>query len=349
MSCHCQSGHDCGCHGSAMSGGYVRRGRYVRMSGLGAMTPAAAQAQIVGSDSHVNASSKSAILASANAMQMLDASGNPAYIPGSVDCTAAQGIPTGAQTDLKLGQTASGLALTGVNVGLMATGTALGPLTAGISIAVSTIIGIFSVLVNHHAQAVKAEQTSLCSAVPAANNYLNVIANAVSTGLATPQDGISALESLKSDFRSTVGSIYNDCNAACVMFMELEAICLVMESQFQDMINSAAAAAAPAPVVSAAPAQVVTATRPNTTAPAVTAPVSSYSTFYSSTAPAPGSTIAPSTPALTTQPNTVAAPTSPVPSFTTAVPATAAAPGATGDWLPIAALAIGAIFLMRSL
>jgi hypothetical protein len=236
---------------------------------------------------------------------------------------------------MKIVQTASGLALTGVNVGLMAAGAALGPVTAGISIAVSAIVGLFSTLINHHAQAVAKEQTTLCSAVPAANNYLNIIAQAVSGGLATPQDGIAALESLKGDFRSAVGSIYNDCNAACVMNMELDAIILVMESQFQDMIN--AANATPATPAAAAPATVITAGGPNVAAPGgVVAPASSYSSFYSTATP-------------TVTPNTVAAPTSTVPAFTTAAPAAAAAPAASTDWLPIAAIAIGAIFLMRSL
>ncbi len=314
MSCGCQSGHDCGCHGRGVSG-------YRRFRSFGALDPSSAVTQVVGSDTQVNAGSKAAILASAQRLQMLDANSQPAYIPGGTECTAAQGVPSGAQTDLKIGQTAAGLALTGVNVGLQAAGVALGPVTAGISIAVSTIVGLFSTLVNHHAQAVAKEQTVLCSAVPAANNYLNVIAQAVSGGLATPQDGINALESLKGDFRSSVGSIYKDCNAACVMYMELEAICAVMESQYQDLISGAA--------------QVVTAGGPNVTQPSAVAPASSYSSFYSSSA----------TPS---SPNTVAAPTGSVPSFTTA-PASAAAPGASGDWLPIAALGIAAFLLFRSL
>lgn len=317
-----------------------------RLRGLGAMDPSAAAAKVIGSDSHVNASSKSAIAAAAAAGHMVGAAGEIAYIPGSVDCAAAQGVPTGAQTDLKIAQTASGLALTGMNVGLMAAGQALGPLTAGISIAVSSIVGLFSTLVQHHAQAVKTEQTVLCSAVPAANNYLSIIAAAVSSGQATPEAGINALESLKGDFRSAVGSIYKDCNAACVMNMELDAIILVMESQLQDMINAANAAPAPAAAVpatppAAVPPTVVTAGGPNVTAPAgVAAPASSYAPFYS-----PATT--PGTPVAVT-PNTVAAPTSSVPSFTTAAPAAAPAASST-DWLPIAALVIGGFFLLRSL
>jgi len=309
MSCGCQSGHDCGCSSSARPNTVTTLGIRRRLHGLGAMSPSAAAAQVIGSDKNVNAGSKTAIAAAAAAGHMVGAAGEVAYIPGTVDCAAAQGTPTGAQNDLKLAQTASGLALTGMNLGLQAAGAALGPVTAGISIAVSAIVGLFSTLINHHAQAVAKEQTVLCSAVPAANNYLGIISQGVSSGLATPQDGIAALESLKGDFRSAVGSIYGDCNAACVMYMELEAICLVMESQLQDMIDAAKTAAS-------TPAQVITAGGPNVTSPGgVAAPASSYASFYSSGSAAPAA--------------------SPV--------------AATSSWLPIAALVIGGFFLMRSL
>ena len=243
--------------------------------------------------------------------QMVGAAGEVAYIPGTVDCAAAAGVPTGWQNDMKLVQVGSGLALQGVNMGLQAAGAALGPVTAGISIAVSAIVGLFSTLVNHHAQAVKAEQSTLCSAVPAANNYLKIIDQAVQSGLATPQDGITALDSLVSDFRSKVGSIIQgsdpassgECNAACVMLSELRAIVALKQSQYQDLIAGAA--------------QVVTAGGPNVSSPSgVIAPASSYSSFYS--------------------PSTTAAPQS-------------TASGASGDWLPIAALIIGGFFLLRSI
>jgi hypothetical protein len=339
MGCACASGHDCGCHHQGM---YPGGGRYAspstlgirrRLRGLGAIDPSTAAAQVIGSDSKVTAAIKSVIVASAGTLQLVDTNGQPAYIPGTTECAAAQGIATGAQTDLKIAQTSTGLALTGVQLASSA-GILAAPATMGISIAVSAIVGLFSTLVQHHAQAVKTEQTALCAAVPAANNYLNVIAQAVSGGLATPQDGIAALESLKGDFRSAVGSIYNDCNAACVMNMELDAIILVMESQFQDMINAASAASTPA---AAAPATVITAGGANVSSPGgVVAPASSYSSFYSTATP-------------TVTPNTVAAPTSSVPAFTTATPAAAAAPATSTDWLPIAAMVIGGFFLLRSL
>src|SRR5271167_2419423 len=133
MGCGCDTGQDCGCHGgmSHYPGGGRSLGVYRRfrsLSGsayrrLGAMDPSAAAAQVIGSDSHVNAGSKTAIAAAAAAGHMVGAAGEVAYIPGTVDCAAATGAPSGAQNDMKLVSTGAGLALTGMNVVLMETGT----------------------------------------------------------------------------------------------------------------------------------------------------------------------------------------------------------------------------------
>jgi hypothetical protein len=226
---------------------------------------------------------------------LVDNAGNPAYIPGTSEC-AASGISGGAR-DLGLAGSAAGLALTGaIQTGLVAAG----PMTLGISIAIASIVGIFSTILNHHAQAVKKEQNVLCSAVPAANNYLKIIEQGVQSGLATPQQGIDALNSLVRDFTNAVSSIEKNCNAACIMTEELQAVVLVKQSEYQDMIaaqqaqaQAAAAAQAAANAAAAAesalPMQVVMPSRPNTTAPAAVVPASSYAGFYSS----PGSPAAP--------------------------------------------------------
>jgi hypothetical protein len=341
--CGCQTGEDCGCHSGALRGYRWHLGGTF-MGSLAAISPADAANQVfptakIRSGAGHNQSIWNSLQLAAQTGQMVGAAGEIAYIPGTVDCAAASGVPSGAQNDLKLVQTGSGLALQGVNVGLLATGTALGPLTAGISIAVSAIVGLFSTLINHHAQAVRQEQSVLCSAVPAANNYLKIISQAVLSGQVTPQQGVDALDSLLNDFEGSVSSIRHgsdptssgECNAACVMQSELHAIVLLIESEFQDMINAANAAAAPV--------QAVVPARPNTTAPIAAAPASSYAPFYASSPATP--------PAATGATNTVAASTSPVPAFTTApVPAAAAS---TTNWLPIAAMAIAGFFLLRSL
>jgi hypothetical protein len=244
------------------------------------MDPATAAAQVT--SSAATSSGKAAIVLAAQHGMLVDNAGNPAYIPGTSEC-AASGISAAAKY-VGLAGSAAGLALTGVvQAGLMVAG----PLTLGISVAIASIVGIFSTILNHHAQAVKKEQSVLCSAVPAANNYLQIIEQGVQTGLATPQQGIDALNSLVRDFTNAVSSIEKNCNAACVMTEELQAVVLVKQSEYQDMIAAQAAANAAAAAAAAQPVQVVTPSRPNTIAPAAVVPASSYAGFYSSVSPVP--------------------------------------------------------------
>lgn len=190
------------------------------------------------------------ILASARAGQVVKASGAPIYIPGTGDCAAS-----GVSSNVKLAQVSGTMALTGINVAAAlssgvaaAIGTALGPLTLGLS----TLIGLFPLLFGHHAAAVKKEQSILCTAVPAANNYLQIIDQAVTSGQVTPQQGIAALNSLLSDFGAQVAAIRHgadptvsgECNAACVMYSALKAVVLQKASQYQDLATAAASAAA---------------------------------------------------------------------------------------------------------
>jgi hypothetical protein len=241
------------------------RRRLQRFSGLGALTADQAVEQIfpaaqVRSSAGHNAGVRSLMVQAVQAGQMLDARGNPAYIPGTVDCAAS-----GVSSNIKLAQISGTMALTGLNVAAAmstavgtAIGAALGPLTMGIS----TIIGLLPIFFGHHAQAVKKEQSTLCTAVPAANNYLQVIDQAVQSGASSPADGVTALSSLLSGFQSQVQSIMHgtsptssgECNAACVMYSQLAAIVAYRASVYQDMASQQAASpvgSALAPVTSA--------------------------------------------------------------------------------------------------
>jgi hypothetical protein len=310
MGCGCQTEE---CHCPTGLHGYF----------LGALTPEQATEEVfpasrVTSSAGHNAAARAQILESAGAGEIMGASGAD-YVPGTSQCSAAAGSGPG---NVQLAQTASGLALQGTSIGLVASGTitaaALAPWTMGIS----AIIGLFPLLFGHHAQAVKKEQSVLCTAVPAANNYLQIIDQAVKSGKATPQQGIDALNSLLSDFESQVSSIRQgsdptssgQCNAACIEQTKLHAVVLVMQSEYQDMI-SAASVAPPAPVPVTAPpvpaSPVIAPVRPNVVAAPGTPTASSYASFYSPGGAAP-----------------------------------AAAAPSTSSWLPIAAVAIGALFLM---
>lgn len=188
--------------------------------------------------------------------QLLNASGSPAYIPGTADC-AASGVSVGQVTLTSIASVAGKLA------------PATGPAAPFVMIG-AAIAGLFGAILGHHNAAVRKEQSVLCSAVPAANNYLNLIDQAVQTGASSPTDGVTALNTLLSDFKSTVQAIMHgssptssgECNAACVMYSQLAAICAYRASVYQDLAASQAAAAVAAP-------------QPSSNAPGSSAPASS--------------------------------------------------------------------------
>jgi hypothetical protein len=203
------------------------------------------------------------------------------------------GLPSGSGAQmLQLASTGSGLALQGaVTTGLLAAG----PATFGITIAIAGITALFSTIFSHHAAAVAKENRILCASGPAANNYLQIIDQALQMGKATPAQAVQALQSLLSDYKSTVAPILKNsssaCNAACVELKELTAIVAYKSSLYQDMANAPS-------VTSGGPSS----------APAVSS----------------GSVMV--------------------------LPAsTPAAAAATSSWLPIAALAIFGIILMRGI
>lgn len=281
--------------------------------GAGAPDPAAIYAQILASSGvnpgAVSSSGAANIKASIAAAELLN-NGAPAYVPGTASCAAAGGGSSSGANDLKLAGSAGSLSLqAATTTGLIAAG----PATLGISIAIAGIVGLFGTILNHHAQAVQKEQSTLCSAVPAANNYLTIIDQALQSGQATPAEAIQALDSLESDFESAVSSIRKmgggSCNAACVMTLELRGVVAYRTALYQEL--AATQAAAPAPT--------------NTTAgsgPTTAAPVSSGSTMQLPVA---------STPASSSAGSAVTAPAG-APLTAPAVPA--------APWLPIAALFI---------
>jgi hypothetical protein len=305
--CGCQTS-ECSCHSPLH--GYFLEG----LSPDQATEEVFPQSRVTRHSGHGQAE-RDQILASATARAIMGGQGLD-YVPGSSQCAQASGMPSG-MSNVQLAQLGSHLALTGVSIGLTAAGTvtaaALAPWTMGISV----IIGLFPILFGHHAQAVRKEQSVLCAAVPAANNYLQLIDQAVKSGKVSPQEGMHALDSLLSDFEGQVASIRHgtdpmssgECNAACVEQTKLHAVVLLIKSEYQDLIDAAASAPADASVP-ASPG--VVPSRPNVVAaPGVTTP-SSYASFYApSGAPAPRA--------------------------------------AESSWLPIAAVALASFFLLKAI
>lgn len=118
----------------------------------------------------------------------------------------------------------------------------------------AALVGLFGTLFAGHAAAVRKEQQVECAAMPAANDGLTAISQAVQNGTLSPSDGKAALAQLYTDFRQQVASILKDdsshCNAACVLSKQLKAAIAEMSSQFDDM--AAAAAANPVSPISSA-------------------------------------------------------------------------------------------------
>jgi hypothetical protein len=221
----------------------TRRSNMGRYLLLGALTPDQAAEQVFpaakvrGGAGH-NQQVRDSIVASVAAGQILSG-GQPAY-----SSCAATG--SGMLKPAILSQ-ASGFSLKFAPQAFAA-----GPIVGGIVVAVGALTALFSHIFAHHAQAVRKEQSILCAAVPAANQSLQLIDQAVSSGQATPQQGIDAMSSLLAGFGAQVAAIRKgadptssgECNAACVMFSELRAIVAEKSSQYQDMAAAQAAAAA---------------------------------------------------------------------------------------------------------
>lgn len=308
----------CGCGGACCSGGSLdpygrtdlKIGHYIDWPGLGYLG--------------IDANAQAAIAASGQTGRVVLSGNVRAYVPGTSNCSAS-GI-SGAARDVGLVGQAGGLALTGaVQTGLITAG----PATFGITVAIAGLVGLFSTLFNHHAQAVKKEQNTLCTAVPAANNYLDIIDQAASSGQVDAQHALAALDSLSGDFHSAVSGIYKSCNAACVMQMCLDAAIAAEKQKYQALAQQQQAAAA---AQAAAPPQPAAPTTPVTAPPAPSSPaVVPARPNVVSSVPAPGATTSSSYASFYSGAAPAAPPTSALPS-----------------WWPVAAAAVVGFLLVRS-
>lgn len=86
----------------------------------------------------------------------------------------------------------------------------------GIGIAIgSIIVSLVSKVFQHHAAAVKAEQQTLCAAIPAINNALAVINEALSGGSITVAQARTAYESAYSQYVSMTAPVTKDNSGQC--------------------------------------------------------------------------------------------------------------------------------------
>jgi hypothetical protein len=86
----------------------------------------------------------------------------------------------------------------------------------GIGIAIgSIIVSLVSKVFSHHAAAVKAEQQTLCAAIPAINNALAVINEALAGGQITPAQARTAYESAYLQYVSMTAPVTKDNSGQC--------------------------------------------------------------------------------------------------------------------------------------
>ncbi len=95
--------------------------------------------------------------------------------------------------------------------------------------AVASVLGdIFGIFGGHHAAAVAKEQNTLCQIIPAVNQALQIVDQALASGQMTSADASQALDNTLAAYQQTVAQIIKDnpsqCNAACVYGRALRGI-----------------------------------------------------------------------------------------------------------------------------
>jgi hypothetical protein len=236
---------------------HSRLGSYGTRFGLGVvLTPAQAEAQVVTPAQYTGAKM---VQAEVDAIIQTATSGQlpfgPADFAAGWNCS---GVQSGTA---KIVTTAAGIGVSiGGSVAAMLMPLAV-PIIGPIIAVAEALIGLFSAIFTHHAQAVAKEENVLCAAVPALNQALAALDAAVADGTLTPAAAIGTMQNVQQEFANAVSSIIKDdqshCNAACVWTMCLAALALVRTSQWQQMEDVAATSQTSTPTVT--PAQATTA------------------------------------------------------------------------------------------
>lgn len=101
-------------------------------------------------------------------------------------------------------------------------------------------LGVIGAIFAHHAAAVKKEQTTMCAAVPGANEGLDWITGEFRGGRLSKQDAKAALDSLYSNFNAYVQPVLKDsgdgskCNLACGYRRALQAVIAKKKAEIDD-------------------------------------------------------------------------------------------------------------------
>lgn len=208
---------------------------------------------------------------------------------GAFDPYSGCGTPA---KNMSLLTTTSGISLSvgGATTGILVathvisavTGAVLGAATLGVGALISVIGMIFA----HHAAAVQRDMNFICGALPAVNNSIAVIKQAVAAGQTSPAAAAAALDEIYSQFMTAGGASgsasgpgnipdsgvainkHPYCNAACELSMVLKAMVLYWQSQFMAAAGAPAAASSTSvPAGTPTPAGTLVSMAPPTSAP----------------------------------------------------------------------------------
>lgn len=173
----------------------------------------------------------------------------PAYTTAtgasSANVCAGATTATSGQVDLSVAKSATSIGLTATS-GIL---TAIGASTAAIPIVgqiASLVTGVISMIVGHHATAVKEQDQLLCQVVPATNNVLSQIDAALAAGSLTPAQAESQYSSFLSQFASEVQSDPSY-KAGDALNGYLVAMQVVIAARNQDLQDGLLTSGAPGP------------------------------------------------------------------------------------------------------
>lgn len=232
----------------------------------------------------------------------------------SVWASTCQGL---SAPNLNLLQTASGIGLSAAatTTGILASSSvalipaAAVPVVGWVIAGVGAVIALISTIFQHHAQAVKRDNTFSCSALAAVNNAFQVIAQGVQSGNILPADAAGAITQIYSEFMSaggasgsasgpgsvpSGGTAINDspyCNSNCEMSVILFGMVLYWQAQYQALAAQQSAEAQQAAAVST-PSGVSTQTTA-TVVPSTTPTPSTSPSSVSSSMVVPAAIVAP--------------------------------------------------------
>jgi hypothetical protein len=153
----------------------------------------------------------------------------------NLSASVTSSLATGAASAAAAGASSAAAAGASSSPGMFA---ALAP-AAPFLIVGAVVLGVVAAIFAHHAKAVAAEQSTMCAAVPAANEGLAWIDAEFQAGRMAKPDAIAALDSLLQNFTQYVRPVMKEsgtrqCNLACGYNRALTAIVTKKRAEYAE-------------------------------------------------------------------------------------------------------------------